>query len=78
VSAAPGLEMFRVPDIVERVTARGLLINGDLTHAYFCNTAVANPEQLISTALVITETSGDRLSVIDYTNYILYRINRGI
>jgi hypothetical protein len=48
--------------------------NRDLTHAYFSSNAVAISEQLINTALLTRETSGERMSVIDST----YHINKGI
>jgi hypothetical protein len=42
--------MLRAPITVERVKVRGLLIRGDLPHAYLCSNMVSVPEQVISIA----------------------------
>jgi hypothetical protein len=51
VSAVTGQEMLRSRITVERVKFRGLLMNGDLSHAYLGSNIVSTPEQLISIAL---------------------------
>jgi hypothetical protein len=45
--------------------------NGDLTHAYLGSNTVVISEKLTSTALLlIRETSGERVPIVDSTYYI--------
>jgi hypothetical protein len=48
--------------------------DGNLTRAYLGSNTVAISDQLIGTALLIRETSGERVSVTDSAYYI----NKGI
>jgi hypothetical protein len=43
-----------------------------ISHTHLGSNADAVPEQLINTALLITETPGEGLFVVDSTYYILY------
>jgi hypothetical protein len=62
--------MLRAPVTVERVKFRGLLMNGDLPHAYLDGNIVYIPEQLRSNVSLIKGNSGESLIVICATHYV--------
>jgi hypothetical protein len=67
MSVSLGCGTLRTTVTGERVKFTELLINYDLPHAYLGDNDVPILEQLISTALLIREKSGDAVSIIDST-----------